>query len=262
MQTVFELRYQVYCLERGYLPASEYPGQAESDQFDHHSDHFCEFDDIGTVVGYARLVRADGRGMFPFEYRCDEFLDGLTLPDKEKSAEVSRLIIRGDHRRHRAPVRGDSTSCRPSYYRKSVKPNILPSLYRQMVIFSMASGIRYWYAAMERPLARSLLLMNYPFRQVTPLVDYYGPVATYMLDMHELHDRLAARNPRHLAWLTTADADAVPGTMPPQMAPPKCPNGFIPQDERYRLARSPDELSCTSIGVSLKARQFELAAVE
>jgi N-acyl amino acid synthase of PEP-CTERM/exosortase system len=229
MQSVFELRYQVYCLERGYLPGADYPGGMETDAFDPGSAHFCEFDDCGDIAGYVRLVRDTGDTRFPFQQHCSDLLDGVSLPPATISAEVSRLIIRSDFRRQRvASVAEGASVVRPTIDHRPRRPErrhpcsplILPQLYRQMVVYSLATGIRYWYAAMERPLARSLLHMNYPFRQITPEVDYYGPVATYMLDMDELKHRLALRNPDHLAWLTNADALAVPGTMPPQVSTP------------------------------------------
>jgi N-acyl amino acid synthase of PEP-CTERM/exosortase system len=219
MYSVFELRYQVYCLERGYLPASDYPDGMEQDNFDRHSDHFCEFDELGSVVGYARLVKPDEKGFFPFQYHCDQLLDGVMLPPREESVEVSRLIVRCDYRRARADseivVEGVTSTHRNASGRDSQSRLILPRLYRQMVVHSLTVGRRYWFAAMERVLARSLLQMGYPFKQITPNVDYYGPVSTYMLDMEELQDRLAVRNPAHLAWLTTPDAEAIVGSMPP-----------------------------------------------
>lgn len=242
MQSVFELRYQVYCLERGFLKASDYPEGIEKDDFDSTSDHFCEFDDYDRVAGYARLVRHNSDLLFPFQQHCDTLLDDVTLPPPEYSAEVSRLIIRSDHRRQRtargALVAMASDEARPACERASraaASPLTLPKLYRQMVVFSLNKGIKYWYAAMERTLARSLLLMNYPFKQITAQVDYYGPVATYMLDMHELQRRLSNRNPSHLEWLTNAEAEATIGTMPPQISPSITPrqlpfvSGQLPQ---------------------------------
>ena len=223
MQGVFELRYQVYCVEREFLPAADYPDGVETDEFDPSSTHFCEFDVCGDVVGYARLVRPDPNQIFPFQQHCTDLLDDVSLPDPSTSAEVSRLILRDIYRRPRASGRlstmGDNADAHTSSGRPSRSSIILPKLYRQMFNYSLASGIRYWYAAMERPLARSLVHMNYPFRQVTPQVDYYGPVATYVLDMNELRDRLVSRNPGHMAWLFDSESEAMPGTFPPVVAP-------------------------------------------
>lgn len=222
MYSVFELRYRVYCLERGYLSASDYPDGLERDVFDDHSDHFCEFDELGSVVGYARLVKSDKQGMFPFQHKCGQLLDGVSLPPADESVEVSRLIVRQDFRRVRKGSRSsgerDAFTVDSEDRRDPRTRFILPNLYRQMVVHSLSVGRRYWFAAMERPLARSLLHMGYPFKRITAAVDYYGPVSTYMLDMEELQERLETHNPGHLAWLTTPDVEALAGTMPPIVA--------------------------------------------
>lgn len=250
MQGVFELRYQVYCVEREFLPAADYPDGVETDEFDPSSTHFCEFDVCGDVAGYARLVRPGQNQKFPFQQHCTELLDDVALPDPSASAEVSRLILRDTHRRPRASSRvstmGNNADAHTSSGRASRSSTILPKLYRQMVNYSLATGIRYWYAAMERPLARSLVHMNYPFRQVTPQVDYYGPVATYVLDMNELRDHLVCRNPGHMAWLFDSGSDAMPGTFPPVVAP-----HHVRHAPEVRLSQNEMQLPEMHIGVQV-----------
>lgn len=221
MQGVHELRYEVYCEERGFLPSQHYPDRREVDAFDASSVHFCELDAAKNLAGYARLVRSNEQDMFPFQEHCKTLLSDVVLPPSRNAAEVSRLILRGDQRRQRKlPLPSDICVPQPLSVPacRTIKPLTLPKLYRQMVVHSLATNIQYWYAAMERPLARSLVHMNYPFRQITPQIDYYGPVATYLLDMDELQDRLSVRNPEHLAWLTDLSAEAIVGTMPPLVA--------------------------------------------
>jgi hypothetical protein len=72
-------------------------------------------------------------------------------------------------------------------------------------------------------------------------VNYYGPVATYLLDMEALQEQLRARNPDHLAWLTTRDALAVDGSMPPRIQSPETnapssPIQHLPWREQSRQA--------------------------
>jgi N-acyl amino acid synthase of PEP-CTERM/exosortase system len=90
-------------------------------------------------------------------------------------------------------------------------PLILLSLYREMYEYSLENGIRYWYAAMERSLARALTRMGFSFRQIGPATDYYGPVAPYVADLRELETRLGEFNPGLLAWMRSAVADPVQG---------------------------------------------------
>jgi N-acyl amino acid synthase of PEP-CTERM/exosortase system len=70
-----------------------------------------------------------------------------------------------------------------------------------MYKYSIEIGVRYWYAAMERSLARSLSRMGFCFQQIGLETDYYGIVAPYIADLRELEDRVGASNPALLAWL-------------------------------------------------------------
>ena len=80
------------------------------------------------------------------------------------------------------------------------RPQILLSLYRQMYQHSLQSGIRYWYAAMERGLAGALEQMGFPFRRIGPVSDYFGPVSPYLADLRELEHSLQASMPELLGW--------------------------------------------------------------
>jgi N-acyl amino acid synthase of PEP-CTERM/exosortase system len=84
-------------------------------------------------------------------------------------------------------------------------PQVLLSLYRQMYQHSNGCGIRYWYAAMERPLMRSLARMNFNFRQVGPEIEYFGTVAPFMLDLRQMELDVGRSNPALLAWLQRPD---------------------------------------------------------
>lgn len=209
MDQVFGLRFQVYCVECGFLPAADHPGGRERDAHDAHSAHFCAFNLAGELVGYVRLVRAGAAQTFPFQSNCtlEPRGGGATgvAPDMAASAEISRLMVRHDYRRRRsdilAGVEVQAEGATPGFEKRRDTPQILLSLYRQMYIYSLQHGIRYWYAAMEPALARVLMRMDFAFVQVGPQADYYGPVAPYLADVRELESRLGSRNPALMAWL-------------------------------------------------------------
>lgn len=75
------------------------------------------------------------------------------------------------------------------------------AMYRQMYVYSVNNNIRYWYAAMERSLARVLSRMNFGFQQIGPFTDYYGPVALYVADLRVLEYQVSQRDPALLAWM-------------------------------------------------------------
>ncbi len=218
LQRAYALRYSVYCEERGFLPRQLYPHRRESDAFDARSVHFCTFNRDGELVGYARLVGSPEASRFPFLAQGMPLLDGVVLPPPQFAAEISRLMVRADYRRRRgdtlagaaAELGDDATAQGDGEHRRVGSPQILLSLYRAMYAHSVDADLRYWYAAMERPLARALVQMNFRFRPVSPETDYFGPVTAYMADLRELEVLLDERNPALMAWLHAGPAAAAP----------------------------------------------------
>lgn len=210
-RSVEELRYQVYCEECGFLKPEEYPSGRESDEHDINSAHFAALNQRQELAGYVRLVLSHAIQTFPFQTYCVTLLDDMVLPPASLSAEISRLMVRKDYRRRHGeqPPSGASTD-KPepayAYEMRSPSPQILLSLYREMYAYSLQNEIRYWYAAMERSLARILTRMNFGFRQIGPATDYYGPVAPYVADLRVLERQLEQRNPALLAWMRRAIA--------------------------------------------------------
>jgi N-acyl amino acid synthase of PEP-CTERM/exosortase system len=208
MQQAFRLRFHVYCIECGFLSAADCPQQLESDAQDAHSAHFCALNQRDELVGYVRLVRPDAAQAFPFQQHCGVLNPGMALVAPAKSAEISRLMVRQDYRRRSgdllAGVTAEPVLALPAQERRDHSAQILLGLYRQMYAFSRRNGIRYWYAAMERALARILTRMQFNFLQIGPQADYYGPVAPYRLDLRELEIRLEERRPQLMAWLRGA----------------------------------------------------------
>lgn len=211
LNQAFELRYQVYCLERGFLPSSHYPDGRETDKHDDESAHFGAYGHSDDLVGYVRLVQPqDGR--FPFQHHCTTLPDDLSLPHAGEAAEISRLMVRKEYRRggpRDSLCRVDANDVAPARdaQRASESTGILLELYRRMYIYSLDNHIRYWYAAMEGPLARSLRRWNFAFTQISAETDYFGPVALYMADLRDLESRLTASNPGLLDWLRSPQAD-------------------------------------------------------
>jgi N-acyl amino acid synthase of PEP-CTERM/exosortase system len=204
MQRVFELRYQVYCKECGFLPADRYPDHRETDVHDATSVHFCAFNLRDELVGYVRMVHPGLTPAFPFQ-------DRFQTPAGQ-AVEISRLMVTQAYRRRRGDVLAGVTAADepPSVHQdlRDHTPQILLSLYRQVYAYSLAHGTRYWYAAMERTLARALGQMGFGFEKISPLVDYYGPVALYLGDLRRLEAQVGQHNPALMAWLRRGRAGA------------------------------------------------------
>ena len=214
MQRIYELRYEVYCEEYGFLPAKNYPNRCEMDEFDARSLHFGAFNLRHELVGYVRLVQADAQREFPFQNHCKLLFEAARLPEAARTLEISRLMVRKNYRRRAgdilAGVRQSFKGLTPEHDHRSNSPQILLSLYRQIYSYSRQHGIHYWVAAMERSLARIMGRMNFGFRQLGPPTDYYGVVAPYLANIRETEFLIGQKNQALLAWMQRPEISAHP----------------------------------------------------
>lgn len=206
LNIAYSLRHQVYCQECNFLPTEQYADGLETDQFDEQSAHFSAHNALDELIGYVRLVPVRENGIFPFEQHCQELFPHIEQPPRDQAAEISRLIIRRDYRRRKGDTISGVTiqTIEPNgnvlVHNRRKHPVILLGLFRQMYMYSIGSGIRYWYAAMERPLNRILSQFGFIFTQVSPEIDYYGLVACYLADLRKLEEDLHRTNPALLMW--------------------------------------------------------------
>jgi N-acyl amino acid synthase of PEP-CTERM/exosortase system len=214
MRLVYQLRYEVYCLEYGFLPATDYPNCGEMDEHDARSLHFCAFNRKKELVGYVRLVQADALQEFPFQNHCKLLFDGTALPEPALALEISRLMVRKNYRRRAgdilAGVRQSFKGLTPEHDHRSNSPQILLSLYRQIYAYSLQNGVRYWYAAMERSLARIMGRMNFGFQQLGPPTDYYGVVAPYLANIRDTERLIGQKNQALLTWMRRPELNDMP----------------------------------------------------
>ncbi len=168
LEQSFKLRYQVYCLERGFLPAEHYPNQVETDAFDTHSLHVGTLDPSGALVGTARLIRPSVFGLPIFDH-CHVSCSTDELQwARATTVEVSRLAV---SRRYRRARNGSGA--------------LVVTLYRALYEVSKARGYTHWLVATEPSLQRLVAKFGFPFRQIGPEIDYFGPVAPYIMDLSE-----------------------------------------------------------------------------
>lgn len=213
LNELYKLRYEVYCIECAFLDTARYEDEKESDEYDDCSAHFAAYTRDQTLVGTVRLVQPREGRTYPFMEHC-ELYNHIVLPDRAEAAEISRLVVKKSFRRRRgdslqgisesfltgdtAPASAMSTG---QNERHTTSPLLLLGLYKQMYRYSCANGIRYWYAAMERSLARALERMSFKFEPIGPEVNYYGKVAPYVVDLYELRERVRMDNAAVMDWL-------------------------------------------------------------
>lgn len=209
MRDIFSLRFKVYCLERGFLPAADYKDELESDEYDRCSTHFGAYNRNSQITGTVRLVRVTDGRPFPFQLHCDSLFENFRMPPAHECGEVSRLIVDKAYRRRQGDtpegvstnlLNCDSPLANTGADRRNNSPEIVLGLYRQMYQYAIQNEIRYWFAAMEVSLARVLGRLGFMFKPIGLETNYYGPVTPYIADLREIEQMLTVHNPALLAW--------------------------------------------------------------
>ena len=78
LDAIYALRYQVYCVERGFLDPTSYPDQRERDSYDEISLHYGLYSLDDQLAGTMRLVR--GRlNQLPLAEHCELYPERRTL---------------------------------------------------------------------------------------------------------------------------------------------------------------------------------------
>jgi N-acyl amino acid synthase of PEP-CTERM/exosortase system len=212
LDELYTLRYAVFCEECRFMPPENYPDGRERDGYDPTAAHFCVRNAERQIIGTSRLALVSAGDPFPYEAHCRAFAD-FVAPDPAESAEISRLAIHASYRRRAgdslsgvnpADMQGPRQPGAEGADKRINAPLLALGLYRQMYQYSRANGIRYWFAAMEKPLARVLALYGFRFRPIGPEQDYYGPVTPYLGDLRDLEEHLDSVKPDLLQWFQSA----------------------------------------------------------
>lgn len=201
----YSLRYQVYCLERKFLPAEDYPDEREIDAFDKHSVHVGVVNTAGEVIATARLVEITDVGL-PLLAHCTLHDPSIARhASSRRVVEVSRLSVsRRYNRRAGDGFYGlQGITDRPEGEERRGGGEIVMALYKALYQASKRRGYTHWLAATERSLQRLVARYGFPFKAAGPEVDYYGVVAPYLMDLSEF-DRtiLSGRVPLLADFLT------------------------------------------------------------
>ena len=157
LDEVFRLRYQVYCLERGFEPAV---GGREIDRFDRLAVHALLRHRVsGQPLGTVRLVTRDPEGgsiRFPIDEVCDAPL--IRQLPHDSSAEISRFALS-------KTFRAESGFSMPL---------LRLFLIRGIVLLSGMLRVTHWCALMEPCFLRLLRANSVHFQAAGELVDHHG----------------------------------------------------------------------------------------
>lgn len=161
------LRYDVYCIERGFLDRNNFPDGRESDAYDDYAIQLAARDADGQVSGTARLVLDSPIG-FPLEAHARGLGHAFHSIPRDRTAEISRLAVAKSGRQVRKAGQLRAHSL------------VLFKVFREMCVESKRLGLDHWLAAMEPTLQRLLRrLVGFEFVQIGEPMDYYGEVVPY-----------------------------------------------------------------------------------
>jgi N-acyl amino acid synthase of PEP-CTERM/exosortase system len=207
IRTAQALRYQVYCLERGFEKACAQEDCLERDAFDNVAVHSLIFHrPTADAIGTARLILPRPDAMLPFEKLLAE--KGLRAGDAvplRTTAEVSRFAISNQFRRRRAEFETDDVGTRREPECRSSLPCL--GLIQDLVRQSLAQGLTHWAAVMEPKLLRMLAAMGIHFTPLGPLVSHHGLRQPSYCCLGEMLERLGRERPDH--WMVVTDAGSL-----------------------------------------------------
>jgi N-acyl amino acid synthase of PEP-CTERM/exosortase system len=196
----YRLRYQVYCVERKFLRAEDYPDGLEIDRFDRHAIHVGAIDMHGDLAGTARVVRPSEIGLPIFE-RCEIYPHETRFhAGNPRLVEVGRLSVSRSYRRRRSdsmmqagPIAapGAGPAFRDVDARRQHQ-DVFQALLKGLYQASNRAGATHWLAATEKSLQRMLTQRGFPFHQIGPERDYFGLVAPYQMDLQEFEEVVAS----------------------------------------------------------------------
>lgn len=229
LEEAYRIRYQVYCLERGFLDKEDYSQELEQDEFDVHAVHILASHRQGVPAGTARLVLHSDLG-FPVARHCEfspghEFLKGPSSPVLTRFAEISRLAVSKVFRRRQGdtlyggpprsrlyPSSGADVAVVPTPHEM---PEIVAGIIRLLYQESKRRGIQHWVVAMEQSLRIVLRRMGFRFAPIGPRVDYFGPVRPYTASVEGV-ERYLERNASDVLRYIAAGLE--PHLLPPCLA--------------------------------------------
>jgi N-acyl-L-homoserine lactone synthetase len=178
------LRYQVYCLERGF---EEGRNEMEWDEYDAFARHaIVRLRETGQVVGSVRLILPDrgaGSHGFPIQRVCDPGL--FRSVPMATTGEVSRFALAKQ-------IRGSSRT----------NSLLRLALIRGAVWLSSEAHHTHWLAVMEPTLLRLLRATGLKFDPLGPLVDYHGVRQPAVAELVPVLARLAIEQPAVWEFVT------------------------------------------------------------
>lgn len=206
---VFEVRYQVYCIDRPFEDPKCFADKREHDAYDPRSAHALIRHRItGDSVAAVRLVMAGDnpeQADFPMEGPCLHRMDqrarsAFAGARRQQVAEISRMAVSREFRRRlnedeSASGVSDFACYSDSENGKRAMPYISLGLFSAILQMSVRHGITHWMAVMEPAQLRLLKRFGVEFDHVGPVMEYHGRRRPAFTEAASLIEGIRKRRP-------------------------------------------------------------------
>lgn len=173
----FNLRYKIYCLEKGFLEAKNPEEEMEQDAFDEKSVHFL-IKSGDEWVGTFRLV-VDRKANLPY-HKVSPHDSTNSFNDLSYSAEFSRLgILRTYQKLHNNQAEAEASNN---------EPEIMLKLLHAARDYCMENDIQNMFFLCRRSIARVLQQFKLHVQQIGPAIFHHGPRVPYAIKVMGRHD--------------------------------------------------------------------------
>ena len=193
LESVYRVRYRVYCEEFQYEPAEACPNKMETDEFDAHAVHSLVVHRAsGMPAGCARLVKAGEQRLMPMEKYCSEAIDEKILRSfdgrRDTMCEFSRLGVDGAFRRrpgeHESRF-GEIAALEFSTREQRTFPLVAMATILSALALSELIGRPYCFAMMEPFLPRLLRRSGLLARPAGEQIEYHGTRSPFYWETKE-----------------------------------------------------------------------------
>jgi N-acyl amino acid synthase of PEP-CTERM/exosortase system len=210
----YNLRYKVYCLDKGFENAAAFPDQQETDIYDKNAVHFIvRHRESGQWVGGMRLVLASPAKL---PLSCFSAIDMDSIEDITGTlvAEASRLcILPSSFFDSEKPV--ESTETREILHPSSVSLGLI----RAAREYCLSHEIRFSFFLITDQLARILIRVGMEIKPVGPRIQHRGLRRPYIHDNQEGYKAMELKSPRVYKMFQKSPAYKFHSTMRVRRAP-------------------------------------------
>lgn len=209
LNEVFEIRYQVYCIDRPFEDPNNFANKREQDAYDPRSAHaLIRHRMTGDSAAAVRLVMAGDdpqRCDFPMEAPCLPLMDqraqeAFARARRDQVAEISRMAVSRAFRRRlnedeSAAGVSDFASDSDAADGKRAMPYISLGLFAGILQMSVRHRVTHWMAVMEPAQLRLLKRFGVEFDHVGPVMEYHGRRRPAFTEAASLIDGIRKRRP-------------------------------------------------------------------